>query len=80
MEAGEITSRTFRDYYKSCESLLKHFGPEAIVENLRPDDLMAYRRKLAENRNATSLGNEVGRGRLRGVPAIPSRRNSGSCW
>ena len=39
-------------------------GKTTVVEQIRPDDLLAYRRKLAETRNATSVGNEVNRARV----------------
>ena len=64
METGEIAARTFEDYYNSCELMLKHLGRNSVVQELRPDDLMRYRRVLAKTRNATSLGNEVNRTRV----------------
>ncbi len=63
-DGGEITSRTFDDYHKSCERILKQIGKSAVVEELRPDDLMKLRRALAKTMNPTSLGNEVGRVRV----------------
>ena len=35
-DAGELSPRTFRDYYKTCEGLLAHFGKERRVDGLRP--------------------------------------------
>jgi integrase len=61
---GEITNRTFDDYHKSCERILKQLGKSVAVEELRPDNLMRLRRALAETLNPTSLGNEVGRIRV----------------
>ncbi len=63
-DGGEITSRTFDDYHKSCTRILKQLGKAAAVEELRPDDLMRLRRALAKTMNPTSLGNEVGRVRV----------------
>ena len=36
--AGELSPRTFRDYYKTCEGLLMEFGKERRVDDLCPDD------------------------------------------
>lgn len=63
-ELGELTSRSYDDYYTSCERMLKHLGKTSIVEELRPTDLMKLRRVLSKTLNATSLGNEVGRCRV----------------
>lgn len=61
---GEIATRTYEDYYTSCELLLKHLGKTTVVEEIRPDDLLKYRQALAETRNASSVGNEVNRARV----------------
>ena len=61
LSAGEIGQRSFDSYYDSCEALLKHFGKTVFVDQLRPSDLLGYRHKLAETRNATSIANEVTR-------------------
>lgn len=58
---GELTQRTFQDYYDSAERLLKHFGGAKRVEDLSSTDLMNYRAKLAETRGPVALGNEIQR-------------------
>ena len=63
-ELGEIAWRTFDDYHRSCELLLKHFGKSAIVEEIRPDDLLRFKRFLAKGRSAITVGNEVNRTRV----------------
>lgn len=63
-DAGEITGRTFADYFTSCERLVKQLGKTAIVEEITPSDLMALRRKLSKTMNSTTLGNEVNRCRV----------------
>lgn len=63
LQTGEITSRTFGDYYATCELLLKHLGKSTIVESIRPDDLLRYRRTVAETRGPIRTGNEVTRAR-----------------
>lgn len=61
MAAGELTELSYRDYYRSCERLVAHFGKDRRVDDLRPGDFEAFRAKLAEKLGVTSLGNEVNR-------------------
>jgi len=61
---GEITPRSFNDYYRTCELMLSRLGKERVVSEIRPDDLMTYRRWLSRKRNATTLGNEITRVRV----------------
>lgn len=63
-DAGEIEPRTFLDYYRSCELLLKHMGKGSEVEEIRPDDLLRFRRLLAKTRNPNTLSNEITRQRV----------------
>jgi len=58
---GELSPRTFRDYFKTCEGLLIEFGRERRVDDLRPDDFRAYRSKLAKRFGVVSLKNEINR-------------------
>jgi integrase len=64
MAAGELTELSYRDYYRSCKRLIKHFGPSRRVDDLRPVDFEAFRAKLAKTLGATSLLNEVNRCRV----------------
>lgn len=64
VQTGEITSRTFEDYYASSELLLNHLGKQTPVEAIRPDNLLSFRQALATTRNATTVGNEVNRARV----------------
>lgn len=59
--SGELSPRTFRDYFKSCEALIDHFGPDRRVDDLRPDDFRDYRSKLAKRVSVTTLKNEINR-------------------
>jgi len=63
-DGGELTTRSFDDYHKSCERMLKHLGKSSIVQEIQPHDLMKLRRALSVTMNATSLGNEVTRCRV----------------
>ncbi|MBI2478616.1 MAG: tyrosine-type recombinase/integrase [Planctomycetia bacterium] len=64
VEIGELTQASFNDYLPTCEGLASGFGKHTAVESIRPDDLLKYRRKLAETNGPTSLGNEVTRCRV----------------
>ena len=64
LNAGDLSPRTFRDYYRSCEALIEQFGRERKVTDLRPDDFRAYRAKLAKRFGVTSLKNEINRVRI----------------
>lgn len=64
VEIGELTQASFNDYLATCEGLASALGKHTAVDSIRPDDLLKYRRKLAETNGATSLGNEVTRCRV----------------
>ncbi|MBM4090394.1 MAG: hypothetical protein FJ276_13375 [Planctomycetes bacterium] len=47
VETGELSGRSFGLYYTTCEQLLRHLGKTVFVEQIRPDDLLRYRRRMA---------------------------------
>jgi integrase len=61
LDAGELSPRSFRDYYKTCANLVDFFRRERLVSDLRPDDFGSYRKKLAERLGVVSLKNEINR-------------------
>ena len=63
-DSGEITSRTFDDYHKTCELIIKQFGKHRSVESLLPADFEAFRSNLAKTRGLTTLGNAINRIRV----------------
>ena len=63
-DSGEITQRTFDDYYKTCDLIIKQFGKHRLVLDLRPADFDAFRAVLAKTRGLTALGNEINRIRI----------------
>lgn len=63
-DAGEITARTYQDYYKTCELILEQLGKTLVVDQIRPNDLMQLRRWLSARRSTVSLGNDIGRIRV----------------
>ncbi|HJN13072.1 MAG TPA: tyrosine-type recombinase/integrase [Pirellulaceae bacterium] len=64
VEIGELTDRSFRDYLKTCEGMADAMGKETPVELIKAEDLLAYRRSLANRLGPVALGNEVNRCRV----------------
>ena len=63
-DTGEITPRTYGDYYVTCKQLLDCLGKERLLTDLGGDDFDHVRRCLAKTRGAVALGNEIGRVRV----------------
>ncbi len=63
-DAGDITARTFADYYTSCATLVAAFGKQRLVDDLAADDFETLRANLAKTRNPNTLGNEIQRIRV----------------
>jgi len=63
-DVGEITERTFNDYHRTCQILVKHFGKERSLSSLIPADFEKLRSSLATTRKLVSLGNEINRVRI----------------
>jgi integrase len=61
LRSEELSPRTFRDYYRTCQHLLKHFGKDRRVDDLRPDDFRTLRSKMRERLGVVSLLNEINR-------------------
>ena len=61
MQAGDITARTFGEYYRSTDKITKAFGLTRLVDDLTGEDFSALRADLAKNRGPVSLGNEIQR-------------------
>ena len=64
LNSGDLSPRTFRDYYRTCETLIGYFGKDRKVDDLWPEDFRTFRVKLAARYNVTSLKNEVNRVRI----------------
>lgn len=58
IKAGDLSPRTFRDYYSTCEGLLSHFGKDRRVDDIRPQDFQDLRAKLAKRLQPGSLKKE----------------------
>jgi integrase len=65
IDSGELSPRSFRDYFNTCAILVDQFGKDRRVDDLRPDDFHVLRKALAKTRGLVSLKNEINR--CRGV-------------
>lgn len=61
LKDGDLSPRTFRDYFKTCEGLIDQFGKDRKIDDLRPDDFREFRSKLAKRLSVVSLKNEINR-------------------
>lgn len=59
-DAGELSPRTFVDYYRDCERLVRFFGREQLVESITREDLKKFRQHLARGVNPETLNGRVG--------------------
>ena len=60
VEAGELTSRSFGDYHRTCERIVEAFGKECPIEDLGADDFDNLRASIAKKWGAVATGNELG--------------------
>jgi integrase len=61
ISTGELSRRTFSDYYATCSLLVDFFGPNKRLDELRPNDFMRLRDKLAKTNGPIGLSNSVQR-------------------
>ncbi|OAI54006.1 hypothetical protein AYO44_03750 [Planctomycetaceae bacterium SCGC AG-212-F19] len=64
MEAGDLSPHSYHDYVATTKLILKAFGRNRLVTDLRPDDFEKLRAKLAKGWGPVRLGNEVNRVRI----------------
>jgi integrase len=64
LESGEITDRSFRDYYTTCARIVDAFGRNRFVDDLAVNDFESFRASMAKTRGPVALGNEIGRVRM----------------
>jgi hypothetical protein len=57
--SGDLTARSWADYYATCEVLTGVFGKGRAVADLRPDDFARLWTKAAERLGPVALGNMV---------------------
>lgn len=71
LESGELSARSFTDYYRTCERLLDHFRKDRRVDDLRPDDFEGFRKALAKRYGIVTLRNRHATERDQPVPDCP---------
>jgi len=54
-DAGELSHRTFLDYFGTCRRLVQFFGKSRLVSDLAADDFEALRAHLASSRGPEAL-------------------------
>jgi integrase len=60
-QTGEISTRTFADYYTVAQNVVKAFGKDRLVIDLAADDFDRLRRQVARTNGPTGIGNQVRR-------------------
>ena len=58
IDAGEITARTYKEYFATCPRLVDTFGKNRPVTDLAADDFERLRADIASAWGPTRLGNE----------------------
>ena len=61
LDAGELSPRTWRDYYDCCETITDASGKSRAVADLAGDDFEKLRADLAKKRGPVALGNQIQR-------------------
>jgi integrase len=64
LDSGELSARSFQDYFRTCSNLVDKFGRDRRVDDLRPEDFRDFRAALRKTRKLVSLKNEVIRTRM----------------
>jgi integrase len=63
LDAGELTPRSFEDYYKNCALLVSYFGRNRLVSDLASDDFERLRASMSRKWGAVRLGGQINLGR-----------------
>jgi integrase len=64
VKSDELSIRSFRDYWRTCELMVEFFGRDRAVESITTGDLAEYRASLAKTRGLYALGNEISKARV----------------
>src|SRR5713226_2942193 len=59
VDAHELTQRTFKDYYSTCELVITLLGKSRLVCDLPTDDFENLRVEFAKTRRLVALGNLI---------------------
>jgi len=60
----ELSERSFRDYHKTTDLSIAHFGRDRRVDDLRPDDFESLRRSISKRLGPVALRNTIARVRM----------------
>jgi integrase len=61
MDSGELSPRTWGDYYMTCEGMVEAFGKTRLVSDLAGADFEKLRAAFAKTLGPVALGNEIQR-------------------
>lgn len=61
VDTGELSHRSFVDYFATCDAVLSFLGKNRLLEDIRPEDFEKLREQLAKGRGPISLGNNIQR-------------------
>jgi len=61
LDTGELSPRTWRDYYDTCAGIVEQFGKRRLVADFTADDFEGFHSVLAKKRGPVALGNEIQR-------------------
>ncbi len=61
LNTGELTQRSWNDYHRTSNLVLRALGKSRLADDLDQDDFAKLRESIAKNRDLVSIGNEVGR-------------------
>jgi len=64
LDSDELSARSFRDYYATCDRLINHFGKDRRIDDLRPPDFAGLRSGMAKRWSVVTLKNEINRIRV----------------
>jgi hypothetical protein len=64
VSSGELSARTWADYFDTCKRIGKVFGLRQLVADLNAPDFERLPAELARIGGAVTLGNEVARARV----------------
>jgi integrase len=64
LDSGELSPRSFADYFAICGLLVDKLGRDRRVDDLRPNDFAALRASLAKTWGPVRLRNEINRARV----------------
>jgi integrase len=59
-DAGSLAARTFVDYFRDCERLVKFFGKDRAVESIGKDDFVAFKAYLQKDVKPSTLKGRIG--------------------